>query len=153
MATRAAGVPAAGKARASLRLRLFGVKELDRALKGLEPKVRRKVISRAIRTALKVVKAAVEAAAPVGESGNLRRSVVVRAVKGRKRGVIALEVRIGEGNFKGKTYYAAFIEFGTKDIPAHGFMRKAFDETKDQARIIAMNEILAGVKREAAASR
>jgi HK97 gp10 family phage protein len=133
----------------AVRVVLIGVKELDRLLKGLEPRVARKVIRQAMRRALRPVMAAVQRNAPV-DTGTLKAAIKLRAARARKRGQIILEVRIGEGDFKGKQFYAAMVEYGTSKQPAQGFMRRAFDATGDAAKRQALGAIMAGIEREAA---
>jgi HK97 gp10 family phage protein len=135
-----------------------GVKEIKKAFRELEPKLARKVIRQAIRKGLKPVLAAVKRNTPVSSRpgsaaaghapGELRKMVKLRASKKRKRGVIGLTVNISD-NRQGKTYYGAFVNFGTKKIKPRHFVEKSYAETKDQAAAIAKREILAGIEREA----
>lgn len=128
---------------------ISGLTEVERALRLLAPKVARKVIRQALRKALKPVLAEVRRLAPVGETGQLKVKIKLRAGKGRRRGQIVLEIRVGEGDFVGKTFYAAFVEFGTSKMDAKPYMRPAFDAKKAEARAIATREIRAGIEREA----
>lgn len=125
-----------------------GLREIDRALKELEPKLGKKVIRQAMRKAMKPVKAAVEQNAPVGETGLLASSVKIKAAK-KSRKSFGMDVRIGEQDWVGDTWYAAAQEYGTSRMAGSGFMRKAFDEQGDEAKAIALREIVAGLNREA----
>lgn len=138
------------RAGGGLDVTITGVKEIDRALAQLPPKVAKKVIRQAIRQALKPVAQRAKLLAPRGETGQLKRAIKVRAMP-RRRGRIGLEVRVGEGDFKGETFYAAFVEYGTSKMDKKPFMRPAFDQTKDEARNEAIRLIRAGIEREAAA--
>lgn len=129
---------------------ITGLKECLRALKTLAPKLEKKVLRQAIRKALKPILAKAKELAPK-DKGDLAKAIKLRAAVKRKRGVIALEVRVGEGEFQGKTFYGGMQEYGTSKIQPHPFMRPAFDEGKDQAMTTAKEEILAGVEREAKA--
>lgn len=125
-----------------------GVKEIDRRLKALVPKLQKKVIRQAMRKGMKLVTAAAKANAPV-RTGKLRKAIKTRAGKSKKRGVIKVVTRVGEGDFQGETFYAAMVEFGTKNMPPHPFMAPAYDQTKDVAKKVAMDAIIEGVEREA----
>ncbi len=126
---------------------ITGIKQIDRAFRQLEPKLARKVIRQALRKSLKPVADEVKADSPV-ETGLLRSAIKVRAGK-RARGSISLVVIMGEGDFKGETFYGAFQEYGTSRMPGKNFMRRAFDSKSDAARAQIEAEILAGIEREA----
>lgn len=128
---------------------ITGVKALDRKLRQLEPKVARKVIRQALRKALRPVQARVKQLAPVGETGQLKRAVKIRAARSRRRGEIKLRVVIGKDDFTGTQFYSSFTEYGSSKQPAQHFMRRAFDSTKDEAKRTAISEIRAGIEREA----
>jgi HK97 gp10 family phage protein len=124
-----------------------GITEIRRAFRELPPTLAKKVIRQGMRTALKPVQAAAKALAPK-DTGELARYIVVRAARARKRGVIALDVRVGEGDFKGEQFYAAFPEFGTSKQPAQHYMERAFLQERNRAKDIAIREISAGIDRE-----
>lgn len=97
-------------------IKIKGAKETAAKLDALDKKVRRKVVSKAIRAGAKVIQQRAKANAPV-RSGALKKAIVVRGSKyvGRrkkKRGEVAFNAQIGAGNFKGKTFYGGFQEFG-----------------------------------------
>src|SRR4051794_8491302 len=124
-----------------------GVEEIRRAYKLLPRRVANKVVRQGIRKGPRPMKAAVEANAP-RHTRKTARSVKVRARKKRRRGDIAIDIQIGEGSYRGTTFYAAFPEFGTSRQPAQHYMERAFEQTKDQCRSIAADEIHAGMLRE-----
>lgn len=97
-------------------IRLEGAKELEKALIELERKVARKIISSSLRDGAKIVQQQAKANAPV-LTGLTRKKIVVRAAKKRRSETAAIAVRTGEGAFKGKTFYASFIEFGWNKAP------------------------------------
>jgi HK97 gp10 family phage protein len=103
--------------------KISGDKELQRALNALPGKVQKKIMRGALREAAKVVAAEARARVPV-ETGTLRDSIKVRALKG-KRGSVGASVESGEGQFKDESFYGAFIEFGTRNAPAKPFLRPA----------------------------
>lgn len=125
---------------------VIGIKEIDRALKSFEPRVAKKLVKAAMRKAMRPVKAAVEQNAPV-DTGLLRSAVKIRASK-KSRTSFGIDVRIGEQDWVGQTWYAAAQEYGTSRMEGTGFMRKAFDETGEEAKAIALRELLAGIEQE-----
>lgn len=128
-----------------------GDKALDRALRTLEPRVARKVVRQAMRAAMKGMKTAIESTAPVGDTGALAASVKIRAGR-RSRGKMSILVGLEDTTFQGERYYAAFVEYGTADMPGQGYMREALDTRGEIARQDAMRRIRDGIEREAAAA-
>lgn len=122
-----------------------GVKELDAILRDLEPKLARKYIRKGMRDGMKLVRDQARADAPV-RSGTMRKAIKVRAGRSRKRGRIAIEVRVGEGDFKGDTFYGAFVEYGTSRQKAQEFMLRAFRERGEAARREIIAAIVSGVQ-------
>jgi HK97 gp10 family phage protein len=84
--------------------------------------------------------------------GQLRDSLKIRAMK-RKKGRIGYLVQSRGGDFKGDTYYAAFVEYGTSKMAARGFIRAAFDTQKQTATDIIEREVTAGINQVAAELR
>ena len=140
-----------------MKCKITGVKSIERAYRELPKRVASKVVRQALRQALRPMLAAVKQEAPV-ETGQTKRAAKIRAVKVKKRGTIALEVRIGEGDYKGDQFYAAFVQYGhdiarprgtvVGHVPPNPFMTRAFDRTKDQATREAIRLIAEGVDRE-----
>lgn len=83
--------------------------------------------------------------------GQLRDSLKIRSMK-RKKGRIGYLVQSRSGDFKGD-YYAAFVEYGTSNKPANGFIRAAFDTQKQTANDIIEREVTAGINQLAAELR
>ena len=129
-------------------LRLEGGKALERKLKTLPTRVRNKVVRTALRDGAKIVQAETKSLAPV-QTGLLKKSLKVRAMK-RKKGRIGINVQMGAGDYKGETFYGAFVEYGHKlgkrtngikraqkkgaavgdsrpMVPGQHFMERAFD--------------------------
>lgn len=121
--------------------KITGVKEIDKALKKLEPKVRKKMVRQAMRPALKPVQATAKEKCPV-DTGALRDSIKVKAAK-RSRRTMGVDVRS-----VGVPYYGP-VEYGSKDRPPAGFMRNAYDTGKDKAKDDAINRIAELVEKEA----
>lgn len=127
--------------------KIDGLKELDKKLASLEKRIRSKVIRQAQREAMKIVKRAVEADAPEGETGELKASVKTRSGP-RSRMGISTVVQIGAESFRGETYYAAFVEFGTEFQHAQHYMKLAYFDHALEARNAAVKFMAAGIKRE-----
>jgi HK97 gp10 family phage protein len=93
-----------------IRIKLVGDKELLRKLDRLQKKDARKAIRRGLRAGAKIL--AVETKRLVPKvTGAIKRAVRVRAGK-RSRRYIAVLAMIGEGWFKGDSFYAAQQEMG-----------------------------------------
>lgn len=136
---------------------ITGVNRIDKKLNRLPTKLQKKVIRQAIRDGLKLVKAETVMQAP-RDTGLTAKSVKVRALKGRQRGRIAMEVSIS-GKVPGliktsesgeRVFYPAVVEYGAKDHPPNPFMRRSFVAAGPTARELTMQKILNGVNREAA---
>lgn len=113
-----------------------GVGRLDRQLRALEPAIGKKATRKALRAAAKVVQKEAQRVAPK-KTGALARSIKVRARKARRRrdkGTLAYKATVGKGWFKGDTFYAAFLEFGTKKMRFHPFLRPALYDKADDAK-------------------
>lgn len=97
---------------------ITGAKETAVKLDALDKKVRRKVVNKAVRAGAKVIATRAKANAP-RKTGFMARKITVRASKyignrRKKRGEIAINAQIGQGNFKGKAFYGGQQEFGFK---------------------------------------
>lgn len=94
-------------------LQIRGFDELDRKLKTLDKKVQKKVLRSSVKEAMTIVLHAARSAAPV-LTGLLVSTLRVVAKSSRRRGTVSAVVRTKDGDFKGDTFYGAFIEFGHK---------------------------------------
>lgn len=135
---------------------ITGLKEIDRRLARLEPRVQRKVVRKAMRSGMKVITVAVKALAPV-LSGGMRSQVKTRAAKSRRRGEITVESRIEANDATkrtspktGKTvFYPAIVEYGRDNAQANDFMARAYGEHGETARNTALRELRRGIETEA----
>lgn len=118
-----------------------GLKEVQRALNQLESKLQKKAARSAMRAGTKIMAEQVKQNATV-LTGATKRAVKVRAFKGLKRGEIGYQVQIGEGDFKGNTFYASFVNYGTSKIKPTYFMNNAIEQKGDQASTTAQNILL-----------
>ena len=97
-----------------INMELTGVKEIDQVLREMPSKLTRQVLQSAARKAARPMVADMKAGAPK-RSGNLRRSIGIKALKSKVdnlRAVIVVGVRRGK---KFKAQHAHLIEFGTKE--------------------------------------
>lgn len=135
---------------AKAKIVVTGIEEIDRKLRSLPLRIQKKVCSQAIRGGMKEVYAAVEAEAPV-LTGTLKANVVVRAALHRKRGDVAIDVRIDANDetkrvsgTTGKTaFYPAIVEYKYDD-----FMERAFESSAENARRRAITLLKEGLDRE-----
>jgi HK97 gp10 family phage protein len=108
--------------------KLKGADKLLAALKDLEPKLAKGVLSKAMRAGAKPI------------------SLKIRAIKRNRKGRVGVVISTDKGFFKGDTFYAAFHEFGTSRMPARPFIRPAFDAHKVSSVKIIGNEIWSGIR-------
>lgn len=82
------------------------------------------------------------------DSGSLARSITVRRMRNRDPG--RQEVRIGPAwavyEVNGVVEYGRFQEYGTAKMPAHPFLRPAFDAGKDEGLRIFAKEMKKAIK-------
>lgn len=141
----------------STSLDFSGLADIAKDLETLSRAENNKVLRDATRAAAGVLKEEVENQAPVN-TGKLKKNVVVVTQKGRRRGEIVSGVHIrgtnpenGNSDNKMKTdsprnaFYWRFVELGTSNMPAHPFVRPAFDtrqEEATQAALARMNQAI-----------
>lgn len=139
-------------------IRIEGGKQLERRLKALPPRVAGQVSRQALRAGAKIVQAAAVADAPV-RKGLLKQSIKVRAAK-RRRGSVGVVVQTGQGFFRGETFYGAFQELGfhlgprrlgnlRRFVEGKHFMKRAFDDTREEAAKVTTDQLWAGIRRAA----
>ena len=99
-----------------------GFKQAEKMLNDLPMKARKRVIKQSLRRAAMVVQKQAKSLAPVGATGNLRRSLKVRTGKGLVSQAYAAS---GTGE-KNDGWYAHFLERGTsRGIKRHSFLEQA----------------------------
>lgn len=134
---------------------LTGDKKLDKTLRDLEPKVRRKTMVAAMREGAKKIEKVAKQYAPVGkpqpgkpehQPGTLKKSIKVRAAK-RSRRTFGVDVRIGDKNWQGDAWYGSAVEFGSKKQEGQHFLERAYDEKGKEVRDFVLKEIRAGIER------
>ncbi len=140
----------------------MGVEEMKAALMEFPAKVATKHLRRGLREGAKVIRLQCVADAPV-RTGLTRSAIKVRAGK-KKRNTISAMVAIGEGDFKGDTFYAGMVNYGwrvgsrklglaRRFVPGTRWLNKAFDKSKDLALQVFMYIVQKGIEEEAAAAR
>jgi HK97 gp10 family phage protein len=127
-----------------MNIEIKGAKELEKKLLSFEPKIGRKIVRNALRKAAKIILIAAKANCPV-VTGDLKKSLRVRAMK-KKKHRYGVMVATSAGWFKGKTFYGAFVEYGTSRMPAKPFMRPAFDSEKGKAEMVLKSELKKGIE-------
>lgn len=157
-----------------IKLEIEGIDETIKALNKLPLEIERKVLDKAVRKGLKPTLQLAKAYCPV-DTGTLRDSLIMKTKK-MNRAVVGIvgpdsnaEGQDSEGNLRRPVKYAHLVEFGhsifnhpleefvkTNDsspkleVPAKPFLRPAWENTKGIARTLLVDEIIAGVTREAA---
>jgi HK97 gp10 family phage protein len=142
----------------SITIDLKGPDAIKRAFAELPPRLARKVIRRGLRAGAKIVRADAQAHAPV-DTGLTRKAIKVRSGRGRKKGLITMGVVIGQGDYRGETFYGAFQEFGWKagergsehrrQVEGKHFMGHALAEKEGPAKAAIAEVISDGIEREA----
>lgn len=129
-----------------------GLSDLSRDLEILSKAESRAVLNRAVRAGAGVVKEEIINTAPE-KSGKLKRNIVVLSGKGAP-GTATAGVHIrgrnpanGNSDTTMKTnspnnaFYWRFLEEGTSKMPAHPFVRPAFDSKQDESAQAAFEEM------------
>jgi HK97 gp10 family phage protein len=118
---------------------ITGIRQLDKALAELEPKVVKKILRKAMRPSMKPMLKQAKANAPV-DTGAIKKAIRLKSAP-RSRQTLGLDLQIGEQNYVGKTFVGAFHEFGTSKMEPRPFMRPAYDSHKSKARTNTMEAI------------
>ena len=130
-------------------VKLIGDKRLARKFKNMEPKLQKKILRSSLRKAARPIQQAAKQNVPV-QSGDLRRSIKIRAAKRSRRTRNQVGIRIstnsGDNLFQGQTFYGGFLEFGTSRIAPVAFMKRAFDETRGQVMAIMREETKTAIR-------
>jgi HK97 gp10 family phage protein len=124
---------------------ITGLKELEKKMIALGPKIARKALKGALVSGAAVIRKEARALAPIKE-GRLRRAMYIKRMSKPnpfKENVI-FGVRHGKKMAKRDldAYYWSFLEFGTKFIKAMLFIQKAFKNSQVKA-LNKIKEVLA----------
>lgn len=120
----------------SVNISVTGLKEIDDVLKGLPLQFQDRVLKQAHSDAAKPLVEAAKSIVPVGQTGNLQKSIGVVKTNLKKSGVVGL-VQVGPRRGGGnKGFHGHFIEYGktnrdgSKSTP-EPFMEPAFAQTNN----------------------
>lgn len=147
---------------ATFTIKLPDLAPLQKALKALPARLAKKVIRQALRAGAKVIRADAISRAPV-DTGMTKKAIKVRVGKRSRKPRIWVNTQVGAGDYKGETFYAAFLEYGhlsgkrgtdgRQPVAAKPFMRPAAEAAEQQASVIVRAELAKGIEREAAAMK
>lgn len=127
-----------------------GLADIAKDLEALSRAENNKVLRDATRAGAEVLKEEVIDRAPV-RTGKLKKNVVVVTQKSRRRGEISSGVHIrgvnphtgnSDNSMKSDNprdaFYWSFVELGTANMPAHPFVRPAYDTREEEAASAAI---------------
>lgn len=121
----------------AIKVEIQGLKELEKKLLEMSPKLARNGLRAAVSAGARVVAAEAKKNVPV-DSGTLKRAIYTKQIReesGNTQQTFYVGARFGkrEQSKNRDAYYFPFVEFGTAKMAARPFMRPAFESTKDQA--------------------
>lgn len=131
------------------KLDFSGLLDISHDMELLSKAENKKVLRDGTRAAAEVLKTAIVERAPE-RTGKLKRNVVVVTMRGRRNaitsGVHIRGVNPETGNSdntmkasnRRNAFYWRFVELGTSNMPAHPFVRPAFDTRQEEATRAAM---------------
>ena len=128
------------------RFTVTGDKKLDRKLKKLGSKDSLKIVRSALREEQKGMQKLVKSTIPVGETKESKKGVKVRAAK-RSRSSIGINTEVASKD--PNDFHAQFAEYGTKNQPPQGTVRRAWDKKKNTAKKNLLNKIWNGIENAA----
>lgn len=136
-----------------INLDFSGLDEIARDLETLSRAENNKVLRDATRAGAEVLREEVIQRAPE-RTGKMKKNVVILTQKSRRRGEISSGVHIRGRNLRTgnsdnsmkasdprNAFYWRFVELGTVNMPAHPFVRPAFDTRQEQAAQVAMERM------------
>ena len=125
---------------------ITGGPALSAALRDLGSKVAGRLGTNAVRAGARVIAASARQKAPVGATGELRKSIRVLDDRELNRAQTS-ERAAGVGS---RLFYARFVEFGTIHVRPRSFLRSAVDESAQDALDKLMENLGSGIERETA---
>lgn len=120
--------------------KIEGLEQLISKLNSLPDKLEKKVVRTAVRKGAILIRNKAREKAPTG-TGTLKKSIKIRS---NRAGNGVVSFKIGPTNDKKKgtdIFYGRFQEFGTSKMPAHPYMRPAYDESESEVLDAVINEI------------
>ncbi len=131
-----------------IKIDVQGLKQLFATIDTMPDRVGKKIVKRAAREAARPVLETAKQLAPVN-TGLMRGALKIRALKRTRRSRrIGVRIVLGEGFFKGHSFYGAFQELGTKKMAARRFMRDAKDQHEGTVREIFRQKLKAIIAEE-----
>ncbi len=134
---------------------------LLKELKQLPGKVQRKILVQESRKAAKTYLLGQAKNAVPKQTGALRKSIKVRALK-RSRVRVGVRIGMAEKDFAGETFYGSFLEYGwkagkrrskasvddRKQIPAKYYLKKVVEQHGDNAQSGFANQVAERIESE-----
>lgn len=136
------------------------MKEIQRKLRKMESRLRKRIVRRSLRRGIKPIREAAKAKAPRGtrakESKPLHKTIVTRSQR-RRRGRDEISVKVTHTQ---DGAHAHLVEHGTGprympdgkyvgEMPAQPYMRPAYDANKAKAQRIVRDELKKAIETEA----
>lgn len=128
-------------------IEISGIDEILKKLKVLPDRVQKNVVTGAIRAGASSISKEAKTLVPK-DSGTLKKSIGVVKRRSKNKNIISFSVAPLK---KKDGWYAHFLEFGTIKMPAHPFMRPAFEkkgnETIEEAKKYMIKRIDKEIKK------
>ena len=120
-----------------MNIKIEGLKELERKLLGMAPKLAKNGLRSAVAAGSRVIMAEARKNVPV-DTGTLRRAIYMKQIReqsSNSKQTYFVGVRRGKSEQKKNRdgYYFGFVEFGTARMAAQPFLRPAFEAKKTDA--------------------
>lgn len=139
-------------------IKLFGGKELEAALKGLDEKIAKSIARKAVKAGAEPILHAARSMVDI-DTGKLLESIVIKTGTRKGKSIFAT-VGTKAGDYKGQTFYGSFLEYGHYAgsrrignartwVPARPFLRPAFDQNVHKSTNIIQNTLANEIAKEA----
>ncbi len=150
---------------ANLKVQLEGAEELEKALKRLPPRLRKKQLRTAIRRSVALIRDDIKQTAPIRDRGTaskarpkpgrLRRLIRIRPRR-PKRGYLKVSLfypvlrELGTRDDPKNAFYWRFVVNGTKHTPANDYIQRSVDKNFRRVLSKVITETNAGIRSELA---
>lgn len=138
------------------KVKVRGLKELERAMVALPDKLAKKHLTAAVRQGARLIGTEARAFAVISEdTGRLRKNIVWFKMRERSSlHSVSFGIRPRSSRKKSRddpknAWYWAFVEFGTRFQPAQPFLRPAFEFNKRRAVGVIARVLRKGLQTEA----
>ncbi len=122
-------------------IKIEGLKEIDRKLSQLPKNLGRRALLNAIRPAARMVRDDIKARSPVGETGDHKKSIKVKARRQKYTKQYHVQVAVG-GDYKSN-----WLEYGTSRMAAQPHFRPAADAKRGEARKMMVDAIMGAINK------